>query len=117
MAIGDFNNNGKPDLAGSYLPGQSTDLADCAIAELQDDSTFVIKRFYPDTVEIALAATDVDSDGQLELNFKWMAQRFANIEQKTFGEYPDTLNFYTGCGNLEGRWPQKHLQTLTMTTS
>jgi hypothetical protein len=93
MASGDFNNNGKLDLAGSYLPVQSTDLADCAVAELQVDSTFTIQKVYLDTVEIALQSTDADLDGLLELNFKWGAQYFANYEQTHPDSFPDSLMF------------------------
>ncbi len=93
MTIGDFNNNGKLDLAGSYKPVQNIELVDCAIAELQDDSTFTIQKVYLDTVEIALQSTDVDLDGLLELNFKWAAQHFANYEQTDPDAFPDSLVF------------------------
>jgi len=93
MNIGYFDGDTKLDIAGSYLPGQSIELADCAIAELNEDSAFTIQKIYLDTVEIALSSTDVDLDGLLELNFKWAAQHFANYEQTHPDSFPDSLMF------------------------
>jgi len=93
MVIGDFNNNSKLDIAGSYKVPQISGIADCAIAELQSDSTFAIKKVYSDSTPIALTDTDVDSDGFLELNLKRNAQHFANYEQIHPDSFPDSLIF------------------------
>jgi hypothetical protein len=93
MTIGDFNNNGKLDLAGTYKIINDFEFADCAIAELQDDSTFTIQKIYLDSTQIALQGTDVDLDGLLELNFKRNAQHFANYEQTHPDSFPDSLMF------------------------
>ncbi len=93
MAVGDFNNNGQLDLAGSYKIINDFEFADCAIAELQNDSTFAIQKIYLDSTQIALQGTDVDLDGLLELNLKRNAQHFANYEQTHPDSFPDSLMF------------------------
>ena len=91
MVIGDFNNNGKLDLAGSYKIPQDFEIADCAIAELQDDSTFMIKKIYTDSVTMSLAFTDVDSDNLPELNLR-RGQYFDNYEVTTHDSFPKLFN-------------------------
>jgi hypothetical protein len=93
MTIGDFNSNGKLDLAGSYKPVQNIEFVDCAIAELQADSVFTIQKVYLDSTQIVLQCTDVDLDGLLELNLKRNAQHFANYEQTHPDSFPDSLMF------------------------
>jgi hypothetical protein len=46
MVIGDFNNNGLIDFAGEYKIPINTELAECAIVEFQQDSTFLVKKVY-----------------------------------------------------------------------
>ena len=68
MVIGDFNNNGLIDFAGVYKIPINLEIGQAGIAELQPDSTFIVKKVYQDTIIIPYAATDVDSNGLLELN-------------------------------------------------
>jgi hypothetical protein len=94
LIISDLNNNNKLDLIGSYKIPNNIQPADCAIFELTDDSSFVLKAVYPDTVVTPLAATDLDKDGLLEINFKIEGgQEFYNYESKSSTTFPETLNF------------------------
>lgn len=92
MTIGDFNNNGRLDLAGSYKVPQQLTLADVAIAELQIDSTFIIQKVYTDSVTKSLACTDVDNDNLLELNLD-RRQHFDNYEASHPDSFPNLFNF------------------------
>jgi hypothetical protein len=92
MTIGDFNNNGRLDLLGTYKIPQDHELADCAIAELKEDSTFEIKRIYKDSVYFALASTDLDGDGLKEINLR-RNQLFYNYEASHPDSFPNVFNF------------------------
>lgn len=92
MTIGDFNNNGKLDLCGSYKIPQDLEIADCAIAELQEDSTFAIKKIYTDSVFFSLASTDLDNDNLQEINLR-RNQLFYNYEASHPDSFPNVFNF------------------------
>ncbi|TVM01981.1 MAG: hypothetical protein CV087_10150 [Candidatus Brocadia sp. WS118] len=103
MTIGDFNNNGIPDLAGSYqIPQIFFEIADCAIAELQADSTFTIQKVYADSTPIVLANTDVDNDGLEELFFTRAAQYITNYEQSSLDSFPNIERFRHRTWELSG---------------
>jgi hypothetical protein len=94
MTIGDFNSNGKPDYVGGYKISVNLNISDCAIAELLDDSSFVIQQIYTDSVVIPLAATDVDNNQIKEINLrKAGGQFFYNYKSENSNSYPDSLNF------------------------
>jgi len=92
MTIGDFNNNGQLDLAGSYKVPQQLTLADVAIAELQDDSIFSIKKIYTDSVTKSFGSTDVDNDNLQELNLS-RRQHIDNYESSHPDSFPNVFNF------------------------
>ncbi len=94
LVIGDFNNNSKTDIAGQYKIEINTQLATSAIVELQVDSTFVLEKIYADTdsVNVPLAATDVDMDSLMELNFRY-GQFFRNYESSHPDSFPNVFNF------------------------
>jgi hypothetical protein len=92
MTIGDFNKNGRLDLAGSYKVPQQLTLADVAIAELQPDSTFEIQKIYTDSVTKSLAFTNVDGDSLQELNLR-RHQLFYNYEASDQDSFPNIFNF------------------------
>lgn len=103
MVIGDFNNNSKLDLAGSYRePLIFHEIADCAIAELQPDSTFTIQKVYSDSTPIALANTDVDNDGFQEIFFTRNAQYITNYEQSDLDSFPNIERFRHRTWELSG---------------
>ncbi|NIT57231.1 MAG: T9SS type A sorting domain-containing protein, partial [Aliifodinibius sp.] len=98
LAIGDFNNNGKLDFAGAYRIPIDAELAQAAIAELQLDSSFLVKKIYQDTVIIPLAATDVNSNNLRELNITdplltVSGKAFANYEQSHPDSFPNIRQF------------------------
>jgi hypothetical protein len=98
MVIGDFNNNQKIDFAGAYKIPINAEIAQAAIAELQPDSTFVLKKVYPDTVITPYAATDVNNNQLLELNiynplFDVPGQGFTNYEQSHPDSFPNVRRF------------------------
>ena len=96
MVMGDFNKNNKLDIAGSYKLEQDLTIVNCAIIELQSDSTFVLQKIYPkkDSIVNVLAKTDVNKNGLFELNFdKAGGQLFYNYESKIKESYPDSLKF------------------------
>ena len=102
MVIGDFNHNGKIDFAGEYKIPINTEYAKAAIAELQEDSSFTLKKIYEDTIFIPLATTDVDMDGLLELNITKGAQYFANYEQSGLDSFPNIRQFTHRTWELSG---------------
>lgn len=98
MVIGHFNNNQKIDFAGAYKIPINPEIAQTAIAELQPDSTFVLKKVYHDTVITPYAATDVNNNGLIELNiynplFELPGQGFTNYEQSHPDSFPNVLRF------------------------
>jgi hypothetical protein len=98
LVIGDFNNNNQIDFAGEYKIPINTEYADAAIAELQEDSTFVLQKIYPDTVFMSLAVTDVNANNLLELNIidgllAIPGIGFTNFEQSHPDSFPDTRRF------------------------
>jgi hypothetical protein len=98
MVIDDFNNNGKIDFAGEYKIPINTELAEAAIAELQTDSTFLVRKIYRDTVIIPLAVTDVNSNGLIELNITDPlltvgGEAFVNYEQSHSDSFPNIRRF------------------------
>jgi len=98
MVIGDFNNNGQIDFAGVYKIPINPEIAQAAIAELQPDSTFVVKKVYRDTVITPYAQTDVNNNGLLELNiydpmFTVPGKGFANYEQFQPDSFPNIRQF------------------------
>jgi hypothetical protein len=93
MVIGDFNNNNKLDFVGGYKIPQNINLAECAIVELKSDTTFSVQKVYYDSVVFPLAATDVDQDGLVELDFRHGdGQSFTNYESSHPDSFPDSLN-------------------------
>lgn len=91
MAIGDFNNNGLLDFAGTYKIEQNLEYLKTAVGELQADSSFIIHYIYGDSSQLPIAATDTDGDGLLELNFR-AAQDFKNYEAPAPDSFPTVLN-------------------------
>jgi len=91
MVIGDFNQNGKLDLAGSYRVEAIQDLNRAAIIELQGTGRFSLEILYDDTLTKPLAITDLDNDGLAELNIR-RHHYFYNFEQRSQNSYPDSLN-------------------------
>ncbi|MEZ4747322.1 MAG: T9SS type A sorting domain-containing protein [Calditrichia bacterium] len=91
MVIGDFNRNGKLDLAGTYKYEQNLQHVECAVAELQPDSNFTIQKIYHDLFENCIAVTDVDSDELTEFNFRWR-QEFHNYEATNPDSFPSVFN-------------------------
>lgn len=94
LVIGDLNNNGRLDIAGEYKLTNSPQLATSAIVELQADSAFVLQKIYADTdsVQVPLAATNVDRDSLIELNFR-SGQFFRNYESSHPDSFPNVFNF------------------------
>ncbi|MBN2425025.1 MAG: T9SS type A sorting domain-containing protein [Calditrichaceae bacterium] len=88
MVFGDFNNNGKLDIAGLFKLVQDYEIGQAGIFELQEDSSFTQQYLYAysDSSLQPLSITDLDKDGLLELNIK-RGQTFRNYEQA----YPDTF--------------------------
>jgi len=96
MVFGDFNNNNKLDIAGSYKLEQDLTIANCAIFELQNNSDFILQKIYADSDSVVnlLTDTDVDNDKLIELNFKKAGGRLLyNYESKNKLDYPDSLIF------------------------
>ena len=98
MVIGDFNNNGLIDFAGVYKIPINLEIGQAGIAELQPDSTFVVKKVYQGTIIIPYAATDVDSNGLLELNISnplltVPGKGFTNYEQSSNDSFPNIRRF------------------------
>jgi hypothetical protein len=98
LVIGDLSNNNIINIAGSYKILINSEVAQAAIAEIQFDSTFNIKKIYQDTVIIPLAVTDVDRDGLLELNITdplltTGGHAFANYEQFQLDSLPNARQF------------------------
>ncbi len=91
LVIGDFNHNGKTDIAGTYYPEYTPKLADCAVLEAESDTTFSVRKVYTDSTTVALAATDVDHDGLSELNLR-SKQYLNSYESRRPDGFPDTLN-------------------------
>ncbi len=107
LVINDLNNNRLIDIVGStYKEKEDSGLANCAIMELQSDSTFVLQKKYVrhDSIVNVLAETDVDKDGLNELNFKNALGEFQTYENTTINNYPDSLQFkyrmWTGTGEV-----------------
>ncbi|NIT59047.1 MAG: hypothetical protein GWN00_23340, partial [Aliifodinibius sp.] len=102
MTIGDFNDNDMLDLAGSYKVPQQLTLADVAIAELEDDSSFAIKKIYTDSVTTSFAFTDVDNDsfGELNLNIR---QGLNNYEASRSDSFPNIFNFFYRMWEISNR--------------
>ncbi|HFE64603.1 MAG TPA: T9SS type A sorting domain-containing protein [Caldithrix sp.] len=94
LVIGELNNNGRLDIAGEYKLTNSPQLATSAIVELQADSAFVLQKIYADTdsVIVPLAASDVDMDSLIELNFRY-GQFFRNYESSHPDSFPNVFNF------------------------
>jgi hypothetical protein len=94
MVITDLDSDNKLDIIGSYKLEQDLQIAECAIFELQSDSSFQLQKIYPDSEVYVLSATDLDNDQLAELNFERAGgQSFYNYESRSAGTYPDTLNF------------------------
>ena len=94
LVFGDINQNGQLDITGSYKLEQDYEIGECAIIELQPDSSFQLLKIYHDSVVTVLSQTDVDRDNLIELNFKKPGgQVFYNYESRTETGYPDSLNF------------------------
>ena len=91
MVIGDINQNGKLDLAGSYRVEAIQDLNRAAIIELQYNGGFSLEILYDDTLTKPLSITDLDNDGLDELNIR-RHHYFYNFEQRVPNSYPDSLN-------------------------
>ena len=92
MLFNHFNNNSLIDVAASYKVENVSGIADCMVAELQSDSSFLIKRLYTDTTSSTLGITDVDLDGRDEINFN-SRQFIANYRPSHPDSFPDTLSF------------------------
>ena len=91
MIIGDFNQNGILDIAGSYRIKTSQDLIRTAIFEQQNNVSFSLEKLYDDSLTKPLAITDLDNDGLIELNIR-RRHHFYNFENRTPYSYPDSLN-------------------------
>ena len=102
MVVGDFNNNGQLDVAGTYKLDQNIGLADCAIGEFQPDSSLLIWKVFRDSTPVALSQTDVDNDNLLELNLV-RQNHIANIEQQHPDSFPDTLRFLHRMWDFSGQ--------------
>ncbi|MHB2153380.1 FG-GAP repeat domain-containing protein [Calditrichota bacterium GD2] len=106
LVICDLNNNNQIDITGTYKIEQDLELANCAIVELQSDSTFVLQKIYPspDSIIIVLSATDLNKNGLIELNFNDAFGGFKNYENTTVDSYPDSSQFkyrmWTGTGEV-----------------
>lgn len=107
IVIGDFNKNGKLDFFGDFENKVNYDLSKMAIVELQEDSSFIVKKIYPDSIVFPYAVTDLDKDGLLELNAGYVGTQWPeihNYESQSDTLYPDTLNFaykeYQSCGQV-----------------
>jgi hypothetical protein len=90
LIIGDFNHNNRLDFAGVHFTVNDTGTIDAAIAEMDDDTTFTLRKRY-DFQEIPIPPTDLNNDGLLELNFKkgkWMN----NLISSSPDSFPDSLN-------------------------
>ncbi len=101
MLIGDFNNNGLIDLAGTYKIEQNFQLVKAAVGEIQPDSSMIIQWIFTDSAELCLGATDVDNDGFVELNFR-DGQKFYNYEAPASGSFPTVLNLRHRMWDLGG---------------
>ena len=101
LVIGDFDHDGNTDFAGVFEYNASTGVLDCAIAELDQDTNFVIQKIYLDSVETVLSETDVDRDGYTEINFR-RNQLFDNYEATHNDSFPDNLNFTYQMWNISG---------------
>lgn len=96
MVLKDLNNNNLLDIVGSYKIEQDLKIANCAIFEIQADSSFQIKHLYSkfDSIVNVLDISDVDKDHLIELNFKKArGQLFLNYESNIKNNYPETLRF------------------------
>jgi hypothetical protein len=103
LVFGDINQNGQLDITGSYKLEQNYEIAECAIIELQPDSSFQLLKIYHDSVVTVLSQTDVDRDNLIELNFKKAGgQVFYNYESITETGYPDSLNFVHRMWQISG---------------
>lgn len=103
MVIGDFNNNGRIDLAGSYrVPLLFHELSDAAVAELQADSTFTIQKVYTDSTHTVLAYVDTDNNGLGELVFSRHNQYFTVYEQSHPDSFPNVELFRHRLWELSG---------------
>lgn len=90
LIIGDFNHDNRLDFVGVHFTVNDTGTIDAAIAEMNDDTTFTIRKRY-DFQGIPIPPTDLNSDGLLELNFKkgkWMN----NFTSSSPDSFPDSLN-------------------------
>ncbi len=92
--FGDFNNNGKTDMAGLYKYFLDGELGQAGIFELQDDSTFQQRYLYPfaDSATTPTGVTDVDGDGRPELNIS-RGQTFYNYKSLHPDSLPTHINF------------------------
>ncbi len=94
LLIEDLNRNNKIDIVGEYSIKNWSQPADCAVIEVEDDTSFVVRKIYEDTVVVPLAITDVDKDSLKEINFKIEGgQWFYNYESWSLFSYPQVLNF------------------------
>ena len=101
LVISDFDHDGNTDFAGVYEYNASTGVLDCAIAELDQDTNFVVQKIYLDSVETVLSETDVDRDGYTEINFR-RNQLFDNYEATYNDSFPDSLNFTYRMWSISG---------------
>ncbi|HFD32636.1 MAG TPA: T9SS type A sorting domain-containing protein [Gammaproteobacteria bacterium] len=92
VQIGDFNHNNQLDFYGSYKWKQDYRLADGCVVEFENDSEFVLKKIYGDTLIEPLPFTDLNKDGFKEINFR-QNRKFAQLRSTTIDSFPDSISF------------------------
>lgn len=92
VQIGDFNHNGQLDFYGSYKWIQDYRLADGCVVELIDDTVFVLKQIYGDSINLPLPFTDLNKDGLFEINFR-QNRKFVQLKNVATDSFPDSIAF------------------------
>ena len=100
----DFNQNGKLDIVGMYLPPDDRDSAMIAIVEMQENQQFEIKKIFDDGLVVnAMDYTDLNNDSRDEINLIVLGgSSINNYMGYDSLFYPDSINLnyvmweYTG---------------------
>ena len=70
IQIGEFNQNNHIDIYGAYKWIQDFSLGRGCLVEINQDSNFILKKIYSDTLIEPLPSTDLNRNGDLEINFR-----------------------------------------------
>ena len=62
------------------------------LVEINQDSNFILKKIYSDTLIEPLPSTDLNRNGNLEINFR-QNRKFAHLKNTVPDSLPDSISF------------------------